>query len=102
MRVIDEAVRIRQFSLRRTVRRLAVRGLNGHIWSMTTIAAKSMTTIAAKKIRPPPRSEAAERTVIYRGIKIAPIVGQRSPLAKTIRDGLRTQSEQSRGKRPQA
>jgi hypothetical protein len=30
-----------------------------------------------------------DRPVIYRGIKIAPIVGRRSPLARAIRDDLR-------------
>lgn len=59
-----------------------------------------MATIADKKIHTR-RSATTERTVIYRGIKIAPMIGRRSPLAKTIRDDLRTQSEQSRGKRPQ-
>ena len=41
-----------------------------------------------------------ERTVIYRGIKIEPMTaaGRRSPLARAIRDELRTKSEQSRGK----
>jgi hypothetical protein len=37
-----------------------------------------------------------ERTVIYRGIKIEPTmaVGERSPLARAIRDELRKKSEQ--------
>jgi hypothetical protein len=40
-----------------------------------------------------------ERTVTYRGIKIEPMkAGKRSPLARAIRDDLRTRSEQSRGK----
>jgi hypothetical protein len=40
-----------------------------------------------------------ERTVTYRGIKIEPMkAGKRSPLARAIRDGLRTKSEQPRGK----
>jgi hypothetical protein len=39
-----------------------------------------------------------ERPVIYRGIKIEPIAGRRSSLARAIRDDLRKQSEQSRGK----
>jgi hypothetical protein len=39
-----------------------------------------------------------ERPVIYRGIKIDPIAGKRSSLARAIRDDLRKQSEQSRRK----
>jgi hypothetical protein len=41
-----------------------------------------------------------ERAVIYRGIKIEPMMaaGKRSRLARAIRDDLRTKSEQSRGK----
>jgi hypothetical protein len=40
-----------------------------------------------------------ERTVTYRGIKIEPMkAGKRSPLARAIRDDLRTKSEQPRGK----
>jgi hypothetical protein len=41
---------------------------------------------------------AFERPVIYRGIKIKPIAGRRSSLARAIRDDLRKQSEQSRRK----
>jgi hypothetical protein len=37
------------------------------------------------------------RTVIYRGIKIPPIKGRRSPTAQAIRDALRTKSEHPRG-----
>lgn len=39
-----------------------------------------------------------ERPVIYRGIKIEPIAGKRSAVARAIRDDLRKQSEQSRRK----
>lgn len=41
-----------------------------------------------------------DRTVIYRGIKIEPMmaVGKRSPLARAIRNELRIKSEQVRGK----
>jgi hypothetical protein len=40
-----------------------------------------------------------DRTVIYRGIKIEPMMaGKRSSLARAIRDDLRTKVEQSRGK----
>jgi hypothetical protein len=37
-----------------------------------------------------------ERAVIYRGIKIAPISGRRSALARAIRDSLRDKSEEAR------
>jgi hypothetical protein len=36
-------------------------------------------------------------TVVYRGIKIAPMSGKRSATAQAIRDALRTRSEQLRG-----
>lgn len=39
-----------------------------------------------------------ERPVIYRGIKIEPIVGRRSALSRAIRDDLRKQFGQSRRK----
>jgi hypothetical protein len=51
----------------------------------------------AKKTDRSSRSEPAERTVIYRGIKIEPVYGKRSPLAKAIRDALRKSFEQTRG-----
>lgn len=38
-----------------------------------------------------------ERTVIYRGIKIAPMSGKRSATATAIRDALRVKSERARG-----
>jgi hypothetical protein len=38
-----------------------------------------------------------ERTVVYRGIKVPPIKGRRSPTAQAIRDALRTKSEHPRG-----
>ncbi len=47
-----------------------------------------MTTTAKKKV-PSRRSAPAEQPVLYRGIKIVPMTGTRSPLAKAIRDGLR-------------
>jgi hypothetical protein len=53
----------------------------------------------AKKTGHALRSATAERTVIYRGIKIAPMSGKRSATANAIRDALRTKSEQTtRGK----
>jgi len=42
------------------------------------------------------RSKPAERAVIYRGIRIEPAVGKRSPLARAIRDGFRELAEQTR------
>jgi hypothetical protein len=51
----------------------------------------------AKKNGRSPRSAAAERPVVYRGIKIAPMSGKCSPTAKAIRDALRARSEQTRG-----
>jgi hypothetical protein len=50
----------------------------------------------AKKTDRSSRSEPAERTVIYRGIKIEPVYGKRSPLARAIRDGFRAMAERSR------
>jgi hypothetical protein len=40
---------------------------------------------------------APKGAVVYRGVKIIPKTGKRSPIAKVIRDGLRTKSEQSHG-----
>jgi hypothetical protein len=49
------------------------------------------------------RPASAERPVLYRGIKIAPICGARSPLAKAIRDGLQTlKGKRARGHSAQA
>jgi hypothetical protein len=42
-------------------------------------------------------SQSSEGTVVYRGIKIAPMSGKRSATARSIRDALRTKSEQLRG-----
>jgi hypothetical protein len=55
------------------------------------MAIQAKKTVRARRSAPP------ERTVIYRGIKIAPISGKRSATAKAIRDALRTKSEQTRG-----
>ena len=52
----------------------------------------------AKRVAANRRSTtAAERTVVYRGIKIAPIAGKRSPTAQAIRDALRTKPEVAGG-----
>jgi hypothetical protein len=55
-----------------------------------------MTVTARRTVRSG-RSANAERTVIYHGIKIAPISGKRSATAEAIRDALRARSEQARG-----
>lgn len=41
-------------------------------------------------------STSSEGTVVYRGIKIAPLSGKRSATAQAILDALRTKSEQLR------
>ncbi|UAL09961.1 hypothetical protein [Caulobacter segnis] len=45
----------------------------------------------------PRRSAPTERVVVYRGIKIAPMIGKRSKIAEAIRDGLKINSEKLRG-----
>jgi len=56
---------------------------------------QGMVAPAKKKARSG-RSKQAERAVIYRGIRIEPAVGKRSPLARAIRDGFREMAEQAR------
>jgi len=58
-----------------------------HICIMASKAKKTMRTR---------RSAATEPTIVYRGIKIAPVSGRRSATAEAIRDALRTKSEQTR------
>ena len=41
-------------------------------------------------------------TVVYRGVKITPMTGKRSPLAEAIRDGLRSKSGAPLGIRAKA
>jgi hypothetical protein len=53
---------------------------------------------SAKKTSRARSSAKTEPTVIYRGIKIAPISGKRSPTAEAIRDALRAKYEHSRDK----
>jgi len=53
-----------------------------------------MTATAKKSVRL--RRSSGERTVVYRGIKIKPMSGKRSPLAQAIRDGLRAKYEKLR------
>ena len=52
----------------------------------------------AKKAARTRRSADPERTVVYHGIKIPPMMGKRSATAKAIRDALRKKSEQTGGK----
>jgi len=60
-----------------------------------------MATETKKKPRSR-RSDASKQAVLYRGVKIISKTGKRSPIAKVIRDGLRTKSEQSHGETAQA
>jgi hypothetical protein len=52
---------------------------------------------ATKKKAGTRRPEAPKGALVYRGVKIVPKTGKRSPIARVIRDGLRTKSEQSHG-----
>jgi len=52
---------------------------------------------AAKPRAPRRRGKSQEpQVVLYRGIRIAPINGRRSPLSRLIREGLRARFEQPR------
>jgi hypothetical protein len=42
------------------------------------------------------QTKAAEKTVVYRGIKITLMGGKPSPVARLIRDGLRAKYEHAR------
>ena len=53
-------------------------------------------TTQAKKAARPKRTADKSRIVIYRGIKIAPIVGKRSPLARAIREALMESAKAAR------
>ena len=55
-----------------------------------------MTTQAKKPQRGRTTSR-AERTLVYRGIKIAPLAGKRSATAKALREALQTKTEQGLG-----
>jgi hypothetical protein len=65
---------------------LAAAAAKLHIVRMTIVAKRTARKGSAK----------AERVVVYRGIKIAPITGKRSAIAKAIRDALRARSEEPR------
>jgi hypothetical protein len=60
-----------------------------------------MATTAQRKTRTR-RSGPVEKAFVYRGIKIPPAIGRRSPLAQAIRDDLRKMSEQSHGEPAEA
>ncbi len=57
--------------------------------------------IEAKKSTRSQRRDAPKRAVFYRGVRIIPMTGKRSPIAKFIRDGLRATSEPSNGETAQ-
>jgi len=67
---------------------LVFRGANSHIEGMATTAKK---TTRARRVAP------AEKAFVYRGIKIQPVTGRRSPLSKALRDEIRKLAEQKRG-----
>jgi hypothetical protein len=46
-----------------------------------------------KKATRPKRKDSAKRAVFYRGVRIIPMTGKRSPIAKYIRDRLRAMPE---------
>ncbi|MFN3931670.1 MAG: hypothetical protein ACK4JY_07970 [Brevundimonas sp.] len=60
-----------------------------------------MTTPAKDRTRPL-ASNRPDRTVVYRGIKIAPMPGRRSSLARAIRKDLEEKSERPHGAPAQA
>lgn len=72
---------------------LVFEGPNPHI--------EGMATTAKKKTRAR-RSAPAEKAFVYRGIKIPPATGRRSPLAQAILDDLRKMYEQPHGEPSQA
>lgn len=78
---------------------------DGHAVSLVSKGVKThiggMATTAKKKTRAR-RSAPAEKAFVYRGIKIPPANGRRSPLAQAILDDLRKMSERSRGEPAQA
>jgi hypothetical protein len=61
----------------------------------------AIMVIETKK-KGPSRRSGAKRVVLYRGVKIIPKTGKRSPIAKAIRDDLRMKSGQSHGEPAEA
>jgi len=87
--VANPSVWLRGMSGRRHVRQVDFLSRKRHIEYMASLAKKAVRTR---------RSADPERTVVYHGIKIPPMMGKRSATAKAIRDALRRKSEQTRGK----
>lgn len=56
----------------------------------------------SRKKSPSREAGKAAGTLLYRGVKITPTTGKRSPLAEAIRKGLRSNSEPSLGSRVKA
>jgi hypothetical protein len=56
-----------------------------------------MATTVKKAATARRSTAAADRPVVYHGIKIARILGKRSPIAQAIRDALLTMSESAGG-----
>ncbi len=73
---------------------------NRHVVSLVSERSKShiggMATTEKKATRTR-RADPAEKAFVYRGIKIQPVTGRRSPLSKALRDEIRKLAEQSRG-----
>jgi len=72
----------------------------GPTGGLAVASLKSHISVVAKVTKKSGRKRSStmfERTVVYRGIKIPPIVGRRSATAQAIRDAFRTKSEQSHG-----
>ena len=68
--------------------RLAASALGGDL-SFTSVPIIVDTMTTAKTKTATRRSQpAAERTVVYHGVKIPPIAGKRSPLSATLREAL--------------
>lgn len=55
-----------------------------------------MATTAKKSTRGR-RADPGEEAFVYRGIKIQPVTGRRSPLSRALRDEIRMLAAQSRG-----
>jgi hypothetical protein len=66
--------------------RLVIKHDEAHIQEMSA---------ALKNTKPARNSAATDRTVVYRGIKIAPVAGKRSALAQAIHDGLKAKTERA-------
>jgi hypothetical protein len=56
-----------------------------------------MTALTKKAATSRRTNGGGERAVVYRGIKILPVPGKRSPTAKAIQEALRLESKSTRG-----